>query len=228
MAAGSRGAMDGAGHARSDPISVWVVEDDDDYRALLGSILESDPALACPASFASAEDLLAHLNQHFAPEVLILDIGLPGMSGVEAVQHLRMRHPGSRIIMLTIHEDNDRIFDAIRYGASGYLAKGASADDITQAVHDVMAGGAAMSPQIARRVLGMFTQSLAPAYDYGLTDRERDVLSELVKGKSKKRIADDLFLSRHTVDTHLRSVYLKLHVSSATEAVGKAVGERLV
>jgi DNA-binding NarL/FixJ family response regulator len=165
---------------------------------------------------------------HFAPDVLLMDIGLPGISGIETVERLRRRHPGSRVLMLTVHEDNDRIFDALCAGACGYLSKSASPDEVAQAVRDVVGGGSAMTPQIARRVIDMFAQLHAPQHDYGLTDRELDVLRELARGKSKKRIAGDLHLSVHTVDTHLRSVYQKMHVSTATQAVGKAVGERLV
>ena len=132
------------------------------------------------------------------------------------------------VIMVTIHEDNDRIADALRHGASGYLSKRASADEVVQGIRDVMRGGAAMSPQIARRVLNIFAQLNAPGVDYGLTNREKDVLNELVAGKTKKRIARDLSLSIYTVDTHLRSVYTKLHVNTQTAAVAKALKEGIL
>ncbi len=150
------------------------------------------------------------------------------MDGIEVLTHLRPAIPGTAVVMLTVHEDNDRIADALRFGASGYLSKKASADDVIEGIRDVMRGGAPMSPQIARRVLNIFAQQNAPGVDYGLTNRETDVLNELVEGKTKKRIARDLSLSVYTVDTHLRSVYTKLHVNTQTAAVAKAIKERLV
>jgi DNA-binding NarL/FixJ family response regulator len=158
-----------------------------------------------------------------------MDIGLDGdMNGIQVVERLRSIAPGSRIVMLTIEESNRTIAEALRAGASGYLSKNSKATDIVDAIHDVMTGGAAMSPQIARSVLDMFAQHNSPRLDYQLTRRETDVLEQLVQGKSKKRIAKELLLSPHTVDTHLRSIYAKLHVNSQTAAVAKALSERLV
>ncbi len=215
-------------HQHDEIVTVWIVEDDDEFRETLAEVIDSEDDLRCAKAFASGEELLTHLNSHFVPEVVILDIGLPGMSGIELVERLRPVALGTAIVMLTIHEDNDRIFDALCAGASGYLSKTATVDEIIDAIRDVMRGGAAMSPQIARRVLNMFAQFNAPRFDYGLTDREIDVLNELVAGKTKKKIAKDLFLSVYTVDTHLRSVYAKLHVNTQTAAVAKAINEKLV
>ena len=212
----------------NDPVSVWIVEDSQDYRETLRELIDAEPGLRCPHAFASSEALLAHANGHYLPEVILMDIGLPGLSGIEAVRHMRPLALGTAMIMLTVHEDNDCIFQALCAGASGYLSKTASTDEIVEAIWDVRSGGAAMSPQIARRVLNMFAQSNTPRFDYGLTDRETDVLNQLVAGKTKKRIAKDLFLSIHTVDTHLRSIYGKLHVNTQTAAVAKALSEKLV
>lgn len=220
--------MDDSRRRPSEPIDVWVVEDDADYRSMLAASIETEPDLSCSGTFETGEALLEQLNTHFAPDVVLMDIELPGIDGIETARQLRRRNPGSRIVMLTIHEDNDRIFEALCHGASAYLAKGAPTDEVIQAVRDVLAGGAAMTPAVARRVINMFAQLNQPRFDYGLTDRERDVLRELTKGKSKKRIAADLFLSVHTVDGHLRCVYQKLHVSSGIQAVGKALNERIV
>jgi DNA-binding NarL/FixJ family response regulator len=172
--------------------------------------------------------MLEFLNHHFAPDVVLVDIGLPGMSGIEVVHRLHRLAPDTRLVMLTIHEDNDRIFEAICAGACGYLLKTALPDAIIQAVREALQGGAPMTPQIARRVLNLFTQVRAPAWDYDLTDREREVLRELIGGKTKKQMGKTLFLSEYTVDTHLRSIYAKLHVHSRTEAVVKAIKENLL
>ena len=211
-----------------DRIKVWIAEDSARYREDVRNVIDSEPGLCCEAVFGSGEEVLTYLNTHFAPEVILVDIGLPGMTGIDLVRQLRPIALGTALVVLTIHEDDDSIFRALSEGACGYLAKTATAEELIQAIRDVTAGGAAMSPQIARRVLSIFAQLKAPRFDYGLTARERDVLHELVAGKTKKRIAKDLALSTHTVDTHLRSIYLKLHVNTQTAAVAKALTEKLV
>jgi DNA-binding NarL/FixJ family response regulator len=205
------------------------VEDRDDYRETIKEVVDSEPDLTCPCAFDSGEALLAHLKDNYAPEVILMDIGLAeDLNGIEVVERLRPIAPGTRVVMLTIEESYQMIAEALRAGACGYLSKSAKAADVVEAIHDVMTGGAAMSPQIAKRVLDMFAQLNAPRFDYQLTPREKDVLEQLVQGKSKKRIAKDLVLSPHTVDTHLRSIYAKLHVNTQTAAVAKALSERLV
>jgi DNA-binding NarL/FixJ family response regulator len=209
-------------------ISVWIVEDSRDYRESLRELIEAEPDLLCPHLFGAAEELFAQLGSHFGPDVLLMDIGLPGMDGIEAVTRLRPIATGTSVVMLTVHDDSDRIFRALCAGASGYLSKSASGEDVLKSIREVVRGGAAMSPQVARRVLNMFAQLNTPRAEYGLTEREKDVLEELVTGKTKKRIARDLSLSVHTVDTHLRGIYAKLHVNSQSGAVAKALTERLV
>jgi len=214
---------------RAQQISVWIVEDKRDYRETIKEVVDSEPDLTCPATFSSGEEVLVHLRDNYAPEVILMDIGLEGdLNGIQVVERLRSIAPGSRIVMLTIEESNRTIAEALRAGASGYLSKNSKASDIVDAIHDVMTGGAAMSPQIARSVLDMFAQHNAPRFDYQLTRREAEVLEQLVQGKSKKRIAKELVLSPHTVDTHLRSIYAKLHVNTQTAAVAKALSEKLL
>lgn len=221
--------MQGQGYSRANAISVWIVEDNADYRETIQDIVDSESELTCSQAFSSGEALLNHLHDSFAPEVILMDIGLAGeMNGIEVVERLRPVAPGTRIVMLTIEESNEAIADALRAGASGYLAKTARAHDVVDAIHDVMTGGAAMSPQIAKSVLDMFAQLKTPRFDYRLTKREKEVLEQLVQGKIKKRIAKDLMLSPHTVDTHLRSIYAKLHVNTQTAAVAKAISEHIV
>jgi len=208
--------------------TVWIVEDNSEYRATVRELVDVAHGLSAPHAFGSGEELFEFLNHHFAPDVMLVDIGLPGMSGIEIVSRMHRLAPDARLVMLTIHEDNDRIFEAICAGACGYLLKTAMPEAIIQAVREALQGGAPMTPQIARRVLNLFTQVRAPAWDYDLTDRERDVLRELIEGKTKKQMGKALFLSEHTVDAHLRSIYMKLHVHSRTEAVVKAIKENLV
>lgn len=211
-----------------DSASVWIVEDSPDYRETVQDLINAEDGLSCPRAFASGEDLLEYLNGHFAPEALLVDIGLPGISGIEVVDRVHGISPGTQIVMLTIHEDNDRIFRAICAGASGYLLKPSESREIIASVREALKGGVPMTPQIARRVLNLFKQVRGPRYDYDLTDREKDVLAALVDGGTKKEIGEVLFITVHTVDTHLRNIYAKLHVHSRTEAVVKALKEHLI
>lgn len=214
--------------APNGPTRVWIVEDNVDYARTVQELIEETDGFVCPHIFRSGEEVMAYLNNHFAPEVVFVDIGLPGMNGIEVVKRLHGISPVTQLVMLTIHEDDDRIFDAICAGATGYLTKTATSDRIVSSLREVLRGGAPMTPQIARRVLNLFTQVKAPRWDYQLTDREQDVLARLIEGKTKKEIGSALFLSAHTVDTHMRNIYAKLHVHSRTEAVAKALQENLV
>lgn len=210
------------------PISVWIVEDRADYRQAIVDLLATRPGAPPARAFDCCEALLHVLLKDAPPEVVLMDIGLPGLSGIEGVARLREVAPTTQAVMLTIHEDDDRIFDALCAGASGYLLKTTPAAQILAALDDLERGGAAMTPQIARRVLRLFDR-LRPAHErYALTDRERDVLGRLVEGETKQAIADALFVSFHTVDSHLRNIYAKLHVTSRSGAIAKAVKERLV
>jgi DNA-binding NarL/FixJ family response regulator len=211
-----------------DPVTVWVVEDSADYRATVQELVELERDLSCPQTFSCAEDLLEHLNDHLAPDVVVMDIGLPKKSGIEATRHVKGISPATEIVMLTIHGDNDRIFGAICAGATAYLTKPASPDSILHAVREVAAGRAWMTPEVAKRVLNMLTQLRGPRWDYKLTDRECEVLKALVAGLTKIEIARSMILSPHTIDTHIRNIYAKLHVHSRAEAVAKAVGQGFV
>ncbi len=220
--------MRSASQGPPDVPTVWVVEDSTEFRAAVCDLIEQQPDLQCGESFASGEALFEHLNHHFAPELILVDIGLPGVDGSEVIERVRRISPATLLVVLTIHEDNDKIFSAICAGARGYLLKTAPPERILAAVREALAGGAPMTPQIARRVLNLFTQIKAPRWDYDLTDREKDVLSELVSGKTKAEMGKSMYLSPHTIDTHLRNIYAKLHVHSRTEAVAKAFKEKLL
>ena len=215
------------------PVPVWLIEDTAAYRQSLVKVLNQTPGFTCAAAFGAVEDALDELAVHpaAAPQVILLDIGLPGLDGVSGLPRLRTAVPAARIIMLTSFDDHERVFRAIRSGASGYLLKTAGVLKIIEALQEVLQGGAPMSPPIARAVLTMFAQQrppAAPAADYGLTPRETQILECLVAGRTLKEAAAALGLSPHTVDTHLRHIYEKLQVNTRQGAVAKAVGQHLV
>jgi DNA-binding NarL/FixJ family response regulator len=207
---------------------VWIVEDDRHFRASVETLLGETEDITCTAAFEACEDALADAEARGGPDVVLLDIELPGMSGLHGIQRLKQLSPTTHVVMLTVHEDNDKIFRAICAGASGYLLKPSSAEQIVRAVRATRQGGAPINPQIASKVLGMFADMAVPKGDYDLTDREREVLQELAEGKTTQRIADEMDRSYHTVDMHVRNIYTKLHVHSRSGAVAKALKERLI
>jgi len=202
-------------------INVWLVEDNATYRRAIARALDCAPDLHCAGAFGSCEDALAQLRDDHPPEVILLDIGLPGLSGLDGIQQFKTLSPATHVIILTVFEDADKIVRAICAGASGYLLKSSPAESIAQAIREVLGGGAPMTPQIARSVLSLFARMAGPPADQGLSRREKETLEFLVQGLATKEIADRLDLSIHTVDTHLRNIYRKLHVHSRAGAVGK-------
>lgn len=212
----------------ADPIDVWLVEDNDLFRETIADLLNETDGLRCALACPSCEEALAALERDLLPEVILMDIGLPGMNGIEGVGRIKTLAPTVHVIMLTVHQDNDKIFKALCAGASGYLLKTAPPQAILRAIDQVRAGGAPIDAQIARRVLDMFTRLAAPRADYGLSDREREILQHLTEGLTKKQIAEALFLSPHTIDGHVRNIYAKLHVHTRSGAVAKALKENLI
>ena len=185
--------------------------------------------MKCPCAFASCEEALVALRSTPTPDVILLDVGLPGMSGIEGIPHLKVLAPATHIIILTVFDDQEKVFAAICAGASGYLLKNTDEEAIANAVRAVMDGGSPISPRVARLVLQMFTSRAVPSkHEYGLSAREREVLELMVQGLIKKEIADQLTLSYHTVDNHLRSIYAKLQVHTRGGAVAKAVSEGIL
>jgi DNA-binding NarL/FixJ family response regulator len=210
------------------PVNVWLVEDHKAYGERLQRALNRTEGIACPRRFTACEDALAALPKHDAPQVLLLDVELPGMSGIEALAHLRQQAPRTALVILTVFEDDDKIFRAICAGAAGYLLKDSPVADVASAIRSAATGGSPINPRIARRVLEMFSKANPPQRDYGLTPREKEILQLLVQGHTIKQAAADLNIGYYTADEYIRSVYEKLQVRSRGSAIAKAVNERLV
>lgn len=209
-------------------INVMIVEDDELFRESIQDVINEGESMKCDHAYESCEEAIETIEQGTAPEILLLDIDLPGMSGIEGIRHFKSLSPATNIIILTVFDDDDKIFNALCQGAAGYLLKASSSENICNNIEDVINGGAAMSPTIAAKVLKMFTQYSEPKKEYGLTRREKEILQLLVNGISKKHIASDLHISLFTVDTHLKNIYAKLQVHSQIDVVAKALRERLI
>lgn len=207
---------------------IWIIEDNAAFRRGAQRALSMKPHEHDVQAFASCEDALAALSADDPPQVILLDVGLPGMDGIEGISHLKSRAPAASILILTVFEDDDKIFRAICAGASGYLLKSEPMASVTTAIEQAIAGGSPMNPRIAARVLAMLTRLAPTRKDYGLTERELSVLKCMVAGMPRKQITEATGLNPHTADYVTRSIYRKLHVNCATAAVSKAVAERLV
>lgn len=202
-------------------IRVAIVEDDEQVRENLARLVGEAKGFECVATFSSGEQALESWPRR-APDVVVMDINLPGISGVECVRQLKARFPDLHIVMLTVYDDSERIFQALQMGASGYLLKRSTTAEILHAIEDVHGGGAPMSSYIARKVVQSFRQQGAsdkPAEN--LSKRETDVLEYVSRGYTNKEIADALGLSAETVRGYLKTIYSKLHVRSRTEAAIK-------
>jgi DNA-binding NarL/FixJ family response regulator len=202
-------------------IKVGIVEDDKTTREALETIINLAAGFQCVCTYMTAEDALRSLPSH-APEVVLMDIQLPRMSGVECVAHLKELLPSVQVIMVTVYEDPDRIFTALRAGACGYLLKRSTPEQVVAAIRDVQQGGVPMSSEIARKVIGHFQEQESAATDLEkLSTREREVLNLVVRGLSNKEIVDRLSITIEGVRWHLRNIYQKLHVHSRTEILVK-------
>ena len=200
-------------------IRVCLVEDDERIRESLIILIEGTDGYRCVGAYESAEEALRDLKRVDA-DVVLMDINLPGMSGVECVQQLKVMKPTLQILMLTVYEDADKIFASLEAGASGYFLKRTPPDQLLQGIRDVHTGGSPMSAQIARKVVESFKREHPPADTASsLTDRETEILDLLSKGKRNKEIADLLFISPSTVHTHIHNIYEKLHIRSRSEAI---------
>lgn len=209
------------------PVIVCIVEDDKEIAASLEQIVGSSPALALAGLFGSAEEFTQALPE-LLPDVVLLDIELPGKSGIEFLRSGRNISPSTQYLMCTVFEDEEKIFDSLRAGATGYIIKNSPADQIISSIIDIHNGGSPMSAAIARKVVAAFGKSDAPSQELeGLTRREKEILGYLEDGLRYKEIAGRLNLSVETVRTHIRNVYVKLQVQSRTEALNKVKKNRL-
>lgn len=211
-----------------ESIGIWVIEDDPVYRNGLQELFSGSPGMRCEQVFQRCEEALEALKGKGPPEIMLVDIGLPGMSGIEGIRQMKMISPVTEFIVLTVHEERQNVFDAICAGATGYLVKNLPPETIVEKVRESARGGAPMDPLIARRVLELLSGTNASRGEYGLTEREREVLTLMVQGMTRLDIAQKLFVSPPTINTHSRNIYEKLHVHTRGGAVAKALKERLV
>lgn len=208
----------------AEPHTIALVEDDAALRETLADILSNTPDWKLVASYPAAEAALAGMYGS-CPDIVLMDIQLPGMSGIECVARLKELHPDAQVLMVTVYDNNDRIFEALAAGASGYLLKRDVPTRLLESLDDILAGGSPMSGAIARKVVQHF-QVASPSKneDHNLTPRETQILELLVKGNLYKEIAWELGIGVETVRTHLHNIYAKLHVRTRTEAVVKYLG----
>jgi DNA-binding NarL/FixJ family response regulator len=204
-----------------EKIKVVIVEDDKEMREGLESIVRYHPALQCLATYSSAEEALDHIQSNI-PDIVLMDIHLPGISGIECIKKLKPVLSSTQFMMCTVYEDNENVFDSLCAGATGYLLKNSPPGMITDAIIDLYHGGSPMSSIIARKVIKAFQPVRQQNTEIEiLTKREKEMLELLAKGYRYKEIADQLFISFETVRTHIHNIYEKLHVQSRTEAINK-------
>jgi DNA-binding NarL/FixJ family response regulator len=202
-------------------INVAIVEDNDKIRDGLSMLIDGSEGFHCVATYSNAEDALKFLPGQ-KPDVVLMDIQLPKMSGIECVENLKEKSPDLQIMMLTVYEDNEQVFKSLAAGATGYILKRTPPAELLEAIRELHEGGSPMSDQIARKVVQTFQQiGKSSKETENLSERETEILSYLAKGYQDKEIAEKFFLSVKTIRTHLRNIYKKLHVHSRTEAVLK-------
>jgi DNA-binding NarL/FixJ family response regulator len=209
-------------------VNLLLYEDNIQLRESVGALLLLSSEYVLAGSFGDVTQVEQQVRA-LQPDVILMDIDLPGINGIEAVRQIRTFNPGVPIIMLTVFDDNQHVLDAICSGASGYLLKKHIPEKLTDSIREVLDGGAPMSPGIARMVITKLQQlPVTPSNTYELTPREREVLASLSKGNSYKMIASHFGISIDTVRTHIKHIYEKMQVRSQTEAVSKAINEKLV
>ncbi|MBS1810134.1 MAG: response regulator transcription factor [Acidobacteria bacterium] len=210
------------------PIAVAIIEDHREFRDYLSALISGTADLRCTGSFRSMEEALSRISSNL-PDVALVDIGLPGMNGVEGIRILKERYPNLLLLVQTVYEDDERIFDALCAGASGYLLKKTPPVRLIEGLKEAVAGGAPMSPEVARKVIKLFRHIRPPDHvDYHLTAHEIRLLKLFVEGHNYKTAATELHVTPSTINFHLQNIYQKLQVHSKTEAVAKALRNGLI
>jgi DNA-binding NarL/FixJ family response regulator len=208
---------------KSDPIRVAIVDDDVKVREVIEWLVQHSEEFEFAGAFSNAEEAMDEIEEA-SPDIVLMDINMPVMSGIECVERLNVDYPELKILMLTNYSDDARIFAALRAGAVGYLLKNSSTAKLAEAIKEAFHGGAPMSGEVAQKVIAYFhNQKKGSKYTAMLSDREQEVLQALSDGLANKEIAAKLFISVPTVRFHLKNIYAKLHVNSRTEAVLKAI-----
>jgi DNA-binding NarL/FixJ family response regulator len=210
-------------------INVAIVEDNHTIREGLAALINGTNDYKCIGTFYDCESFLKNLDK-MNPDVVLMDIALPGMNGIEGIKMAVEKKPELNVLMLTVHEESDKVFDALCAGACGYLVKKTPPFRLLEAIKEVSEGGSPMSSRIARQVINAFkdVKATAEEEEYNLSSREKEVLNLLAVGNNYQEIANDLFISVDTVRHHIRNIYKKLHVHSSSEAVAKAIRKKLI
>lgn len=206
----------------TETVHIAIVEDDNEIRQTLTLIIDGSPGFSCKYAFPDGESAMVSIG-NLPVDVVLMDIDLPGKSGIEVTRQLKQECPEVDFIMLTVQSDDDSIFESLCAGASGYLLKDTSPADLLVHIKEVFKGGSPMSSQIARRIINSFRIIQNP-----LSERETEVLKMLGKGMNYRDVAEELFLSPHTVKTHIKNIYSKLHVKNRAEAIYKAIKQKLI
>lgn len=218
-------------NSEEPPVSVWIVEDHDTLRSSLERLCQPHVGLLCTESFANAEAMLSILRripEESHPQVMLLDVGLPGRSGLEAMKDVIELAPECRVVILTVFEDEKKISAAISAGACGYLVKTEHRDKIVEGILEASRGGSPMSPTIVASVVKLLAKLTKPSAPVALSPREHDMLRLIVEGLTAKEMADRLDVSIHTIDTHTRHLFKKLDVRSRAAAVARAMRDRMI
>lgn len=204
-------------------IKVSIIEDNREVNEGFAELINTDDNFSVVSSYFSCEEALPHIKKD-APDIVLMDIGLPGMNGIKGTTEVKKLLPATEVIIITIHENSSLVFEALCAGATGYITKNSGPQELQDAMRQIVNGGAPMSANIAKMVVKSFQKNPHSP----LTERETEVLTLLSKGKSYSNIADELFLSKETVRTHLKNIYIKLQVSSKSEAIAKASKDKLI
>lgn len=207
---------------------ILICDDHRERREALKLLISIEEDMVCIADIENCSNLLKAILQ-YKPDVILMDIDMPGINGIDAVKLVRSTHPEILIIMQTVFEEDDKIFNSIRAGANGYYLKKTPPEKLIEGIRDVIDGGAPMTASVAKRVLGFFQQQAGkPDETFDISEREIEVLTLLMKGYSQKMIAAELSISKFTVNNHLKKIYQKLHVHNASEAVSSAINKKII